>query len=413
MANKKIDLRTRLGNKAGGAGSGGSAPPGGIPAPAIPTPSIGIPPPAVSGAPSPFAPPPAPAAPAKPAAPTVDPNDTFATVKPSATAPPPAQIAVQIDESAIEEVKKKVLKFVPIAGVAGLVIGLGIGNVLGSGSVRKGIETNTISGATLMIKDVETSNAKIKELSDKILEANKSIKEKKYPENFVKDLGGINIPFDGSKLVGKGIGYYDSSTQKLLFEYLSKVESLNDRKEGLQRLFASQKKRIEEALQANDKPKVAHSVVIIKGTGGPMASIVPVTDTFEFGAKEWPKTFKFVNPVNRQAMEATRYDSGEPMFSDQKKLAIPLDPGSVSATFPSDVVGQIVSQVIKTGELINGVNAGNEDDSAGLNKVGEALIASLKKLAAKGGSLGRGPRASRETPPPSPAPPHRGAHLPR
>lgn len=392
MANKKIDLKTRLGNKAGGAAAGGSAPPGGIPAPAIPTPSIGIPPPAVSGAPSPVAPPPA-AAP-KPAAPTVDPNDTFATVKPSAAAPAPAPVAVQIDESAIEEVKKKVFKFVPIAGVAGLVVGLAIGNVLGTGSVRKNIEKNTIEGATSMVKEVESSNAKIKELAEKILEANKSIKEKKYPENFVKDLGGINIPFDGSKLVGKGIGYYDGSTQKLLFEYLSKVEALNDRKEALQRLFAAQKKKIEESLQSTDKPKVVHSVVIIKGKGGPMASIVPMPDSFEFGAAEWPKTYKFVNPVNRQTLEATRYDSGEPMFSDQKKLAIPLDPTSVAATFPSDVVGQIVSQVIKTGELINGTNTGGEDDSAGLLKTGEALVASLKKLAARGGGLERSARGS-------------------
>lgn len=379
MANKKIDLRTRLGNK--GTAPSGSAPPGGIPAPAIPTPSIGIPPPAVSGAPSPFAPPPA--APPKPAVPTVDPNDTFAAVKPTGAIQAPAPVAVQIDESVIDEVKKKYLRYAPIAGVGGLLVGLVMGNVLGGGSVRKNIERNTISGAKDMAKDVETANAKIKELADKIIEANKSIKEKKFPENFAKDLGGINIPFDGSKLLAKGIGNYDGPTQKLLFEYLSSVEALNDRKEALASIFAGQRKSIEEALQANDKPKVAHSVVILKGPGGMMASIVPVSDTFEFGAKEWPKSFKFVNPANRQSMEATRYDSGDPAFSEQKKLAIPLDPSSVAATFPSNVVGQIVGQVIKTGELINGTNTGGENDSAGLLKTGEALIANLKKLAAK------------------------------
>jgi hypothetical protein len=384
MANKKIDLRTRLGNKAGGPSAGGSAPPGGIPAPAIPTPSIGIPPPAVSGAPSPFAPPPQPAAPSRSAAPTVDPNDTFATVKPTAAAPAPAPVAVQIDESALQEARKKALKVVPVAGVGALVVGLVIGNVLGSGSEVKKREKLAVEGASAMIKDVEASNAKIKELAEKIMEANKSIKEKKFPENFSRELGGLNIPFDGGKLFGKSIGSYDGTTQKLLFEYLSDVSALNDRKEALQRIFSNQRKKIEESLQANEKPKVVHSVLIIKGKGGPMASIVPVTDSFEFGAAEWPKTFKFVNPVNRQTMEATRYDSGEPLFSDQKKLAIPLDPTSVAATFPSDVVGQIVGQVIKTGELINGGGEG-EDAKAGLIKNGEALINNLKKIAAKGG----------------------------
>ena len=89
-----------------------------------------------------------------------------------------------------------------------------------------------------------------------------------------------------------------------------------------------------------------------------------------------------MNPANRQSLEATRYDSGDPLFSEQKKLAIPLDPTSVSATFPSDVVGQIVGQVSKTGELINGGGEG-EDSSAGLLKTGDALIANLKKIAAK------------------------------
>jgi len=380
---KKIDLRTRLGNKqAGGAGGAGSAPPGGIPAPAIPAPSVGIPPPAVSGAPSPFAPPPAPAAPSRPATPTVDPNDTFATVKPSGTVQAPAPVAVHIDEGALEEARKKALKIVPPVAIGALVIGAILGNVLGTGSANKEREKQAIAGATAMVKDVEASNAKIKELAEKIMAANKSIKEKKFPESFAGELGGLNIPFDGSKLFGKNIGSYDGTTQKLLFEYLSDVSSLNDRKEALQRIFAGQKKKIEEALSSNDKPKVAHSVLIIKGTGGLMASIVPVTDTFDFSAKEWPKTYKFVNPVSHQPMEATRYDSGDPAFTEAKKLAIPLDPTSVSATFPSDVVGQIVGQVVKTGQLINGGGDG-EDSSAGLIKTGEALVTNLKKLAAR------------------------------
>lgn len=385
MAQKKIDLRTRLGNRAAAPGGDGSAPPGGIPAPAIPAPSVGIPPPAVSGAPSPFAPPPQPAAPSKPAKPTVDPNDTFATVKPSEGVAAPAPVAVHFDDGALEEARKKALKIVPPVGIGALVVGLIIGNVLGSGSEVKKREKLTVEGAALMVKDVEASNAKIKELAEKIMAANKSIKEKKFPETFASELGGLTIPFDGGKLFGKSIGSYDAATQTLLFNYVSDVAALNDRKDALQRIFAAQKKKIEESLSSNDKPKVAHSVLIIKGKGGPMASIVPVTDTFEFGAAEWPKAFKFVNPVNKQAMEATRYDSGEPMFSDAKKLAIPLDPTSVSATFPSDVVGQIVGQVIKTGELINGVNQG-EDSSNGLIKNGEALVVNLKKIAAKGGN---------------------------
>ena len=217
MAQKKIDLRTRLGNKTAVSGTG-SAPPGGIPTPGIPTPSGAIPPPAVSGGipVPPFATPTPTASPSvrpvAPARPTVDPNDPYASVKASPAAPAPAPVAIQIDESAIEEAKKKVTKFIPIAGIAGALVGLLIGNVLGSGSEVKKRETQTKEGATLMVKDIEASNAKIKELADKITAALKSLKEKKYPDTFASELGALNIPFDGGKLFGRNIGSYDAAT---------------------------------------------------------------------------------------------------------------------------------------------------------------------------------------------------------
>lgn len=383
MAQKKIDLRSRL-NKAGGTGTG-SAPPGGIPAPAIPSPSVAIPPPAVTGGipMPPFATPSAPAsAPSRPPPPTVDPNDTFAAVRPSGNIVAAAPVAVTVDEGAIQEATSKVKKYIPIAAVGGTIAGLLIGYIVGGGSARSSQEQVAIKGASLMMADVEKSNAKIKELAEKIKAAAESIKAKKFPENFATELGGLNIPFDGQKLMGRSIGSYDGQTQQLLFQYLADVEALNDNKDKIQRIFAGQKQRITDALAANDKPKVNYSVIVIKNAkGNPMASIVPVPEAFD-SAGDWPKTYKFVNPVNRQAIEATRYESGEPMFSDTKKLALPVDPGSVSATFPSDVVTQIVARVVETGALINGGDG--EDASPGLIKTGDALINNLKKIAAKG-----------------------------
>ncbi|RYE76965.1 MAG: hypothetical protein EOO74_07630 [Myxococcales bacterium] len=381
-----------MGNKTATPGGAGSAPPGGIPTPGIPTPSAAIPPPAAlsGGIPvPPFATPSAPAAPAapsRPPAPTVDPNDPYASVKASVSHPAPQAVAIQIDESAIDEAKKKVTKFIPIAGVAGVLVGLLIGNVLGSGSEVKKREGMTISGASLMVKDLEASNAKIKELSDKILAANKSLREKKFPETFDKELGELNVPFDGSKLFGRGIGSYDESTQKMLFRYVSDVDALNDRREALQRIFKGQKAQIIEGLQARENPKLNYAIVVTKtAKGQALGSIAPLTEGIPFAAdKEFPKEFKFKNTADGAVMAGAKYESGDAFFSPQKPLAILIEPNSIGSTFPSNVVGQIVGQVVKTGELLNGVSEG-EDNKPGLIKDGEVLVEKLKKLAARGG----------------------------
>jgi hypothetical protein len=384
----KIDLKTRLGNKGAGASGRISAPPGGIPAPvitgpAIPTPGAAVPPPplASGGIPvPPFAQPSAPVAPPKPTGPTVDPNDPYATVKGTPEMIRAPEIKIDTSDAA-HEAAKGMRKFIAIAGVAAAVVGFVIGNVYGTGSESSRREKIAIAGAGVLSKDVETANVKVKELAEKITGVVASLKEKKFPENFATELGALNIPFDGDKLGGKGIGSYDGPTLKLLLAYTSDIEALNDRKDALKNLFSNQKTKITQALQSNEKPLIGFTLLVIKTPkGNAVGSLAPITEPFGLDA-DWPKEFKMKNTASGEVQTVTRYESADPTSTKDKRFGIPVEPSSLSAAFPNDITGKILGEVIKTGELLNGT--GGEDGSPGLLKNGEALVASLKKIAAK------------------------------
>jgi hypothetical protein len=389
----KIDLKARLG-KAGGAGAGATPAPipdprGSVPPPAIPAPVVGgaapsgrasVPPPMIT----PGIPVPPFAQPARP-------------VAAAPAAPPPKAQEIKVDVGAeVVEAQKKNQKFIGIAGVVGVLLGVAIGFNFGAGSTKKGQDEAARQGAAEVAKSVDESNAKIKLLGEKLKAASDSMKAKKFPETFAADLGAINIPFDGDKIAGKGVGRYDQKTVSLLFQYMADVAALNARKDALKSLFGGQKKAITETLEAADKPQVRYTLVLIKAPKGAVASIAPIADPFALGG-DWPKEYKMQNLITKEVQPITRYDTGEPFSTKDKRIGIPIEPDSLNAAFPNDISGRVLSELTKTVQLLAGTQgAGEDDDKPGVMKTGEVLSEQLKKYAsAKLPSQHRWPRGPR------------------
>ena len=387
----KIDLKARLG-KAGGAGAGAAPipdPRGSVPPPAIPAPVVGgaapsgrasVPPPVIT----PGIPVPPFAQPARPIT--------------HAPAPPPQKAAeIKVDVGAeVVEAQKKNQKWIGIAAAVAAVLGGVIGFNLGGGATKAAQDKAAREGAADVAKAVDESNAKIKLLGEKLKAASDSMKAKKFPETFAADLGAINVPFDGDKFAGKGVGRYDSKLATLLFQYTADVQALNARKDALKGLFAGQKKAITETLEAADKPQLRYTLLLLQGPKGPVASIAPIADPFALGG-EWPKEYKMQNLVTREVQPVTRYDKGEPFSTKDKRLGIPIEPDSINAAFPNDISGRVQSEVGKTVQLLAG-GGGEDDERPGVMKTGEILSEALKKFAnAKLAvrRLPRGPRAHR------------------
>ncbi len=424
MAEKKtkIDLKSRLGKGQPAPGQGdpiSSTNPGllrdpgatnpGVPAPAVPShhdirpPVVGIPAPMLptasiaGGVPAPPFASSAAAASASPfpSAAAVEGVSPFvAAANPFAVAPAPApeprrpqrpqDIRIEVGAEAVEATKAK-NKFIAIAGVGGALVGILIGVVIGTGRESSRREANAIEGAALLAQDVEAANTKVDQLNAKIGEAVKEMEGRKFPENFVKELGGITVPFDGSKLVGRGVGSYERRTLALLFQYVADVQALNARKDALAGLFGNQKQAIKGALEQRDKPQLGYTILVTRSSKGPVASLAPLTAPFAINS-DWPKALSMNNLVTREKQDIARYEAGDVFSTQDRRVGIPLEPESVAAAFPNDVSSRVLSELLKTRQLLVGSPggaSGEDEASAGVIKNGKELVKALREMGKK------------------------------
>jgi hypothetical protein len=381
MAEKpKIDLKARLGKAQVGAGVPAPAAPvvpgmgrsfGSVPAPAAgsapPQAGGGVPMPPFGGAASPT-------------------TDAFgARVAPSLRAPAqPATIKIELDEETVRAARRGG-KRATILGTITLFIGLAVGWAWGNRSADAKVAQGALMGAQDLIGDIDKSQAKIKELADKIAAAVNDLKNKKYPEAFANDLGGLSIPFGPDKLAGRNIGRFDPRTVSMLFDYTGDVEALNDRKDALKNLFSAQKTAIQAAIGAASNPKVSWSIFVQKSPAhGPVAVLASIGPTDAFSYKDaWPGKFKISN--GRELVEAERYNAGDVFTAnpDKKIIALPVDPDSVASSFPTDILSRITSELAKTGTILQGTGTPGDDNENGVIKKGETLLVALRKIGQK------------------------------
>ena len=394
----KIDLKARLGKGAAGGGT-----PAGVPAAtsslsSMPPPQVGsgappgamgsIPPPQVAAVPRGVAPVPGgvPAPPfGGPAAPaTVETTDAFGqrVAAPVARAVP-TTFKIELDAETVAAAQKGG-KRAAILGTVAAIAGLAVGFAWGGMSASNKGANAAVQGAQELVTEIDQSQAKIKEMADKIGAAVKGMKEKKFPESFANDLGGLAIPFGPDKLAGRNIGRFDPRTLSMLFSYASDVESLNTRKDALKNLFSGQKKAIQDALGAGTSPKVGWSVFIQKspahGPVGVVAAINPA-EAFAYKDSKWPDSFKI--STGRELVQTERYMGKDVFSTDKKVLAIPLDPDSVATAFPTDILGRVIGELAKTEAIMTGSGAPGTDDEQGILKKGEQLLVALRKIGQK------------------------------
>jgi len=312
--------------------------------------------------------------------PTADPFGAPVAASPIAR-PAPTTIKIELDEETMRAARKGG-KRAGILGTITLLIGLVVGAAAGERYTNSKGNDIAVQGAQELVGDIEKSQAKIKDLTDKIAAAVKDLQAKKFPESFASDLGGLSIPFGADKLAGRNIGRFDGRTLSMLFHYTNDVEALNDRKDALRNLFTGQKKAIVDAMATAQSPKVSWSVLVQRNPAhGPVATLAAITDAFVFKDANWPNKFKIT--TGREVVETDRYQGGDVTTTDRRIVAVPIDPDSVANAFPSDVLQRITSELMKTSGVLSGSGQPGADDETGVVKKGEQLLAALKKIGAK------------------------------
>jgi hypothetical protein len=294
-----------------------------------------------------------------------------------------ATIKVEMDAETARAAAKAGKKGAMLA-IIGLALGLGLGYAFGQRSATGEGATRALKDAEDLIGDIDKSQAKVKELTDKIGGAIKSLKEKKFPDAFAADLGGLSVPFGSDKIAGRNIGRFNAKALQGLLDYTVDIETLNDRKDALKNLFVGAKKPIIDALAEAGNPKVAWSVFIQKFQGhGPIAVLARNNPAEAFPYKDsWPAKYKISN--GNEMVEVERYTGGDVFTSDNEHVkTIPIDPDSVATSFPNDVLTRVTSELMKTEKVLTGVTDDPTEEAVGILKKGDALLVELRKIGKK------------------------------
>ena len=120
----------------------------------------------------------------------------------------PSTIRIELDEETMRAARKGG-KRAGILGFITLIMGLGLGYAFGGRQADSKVAQGALQGAQDLIVDIDKAQGKIKEFSEKLAGAVKDMKDSKFPEAFVNDLGGLAIPFGADKLAGRNIGRFD------------------------------------------------------------------------------------------------------------------------------------------------------------------------------------------------------------
>jgi hypothetical protein len=100
-------------------------------------------------------------------------------------------------------------------------------------------------------------------------EQNRSLNDRKFPDTLSKELGGLNVDFDGTQLAGRRFSGFPQETTHDLVEFITSVQSVNDRKQLIQSLLVSLQKPLTEQLAAPPgQQKVSYVVAVDKDPSG-------------------------------------------------------------------------------------------------------------------------------------------------
>ena len=371
MNKPKIDLKARLGKRPGGTPASASIPPPvgvnpGPPSAQNPIMGGGFGHPGHHPGAYPSAQPQAPR-------PSFDALGVGAVQAPAPMRAPVTPSAVEAEEAFIAVRKSSRTKVMVLAAGTALVGGI-LGYAIGGLSERNSVAELAVAGAKQLSADIDEANKKVHELEAVVTAAGKALKDGKYPDKEVKDLGGLNVPFDGNNLAGKGIGRFKPQLVTMLINYAEAVAKVNTQKDKIRSVLSVAKPAVEDLLAQNTNPQVRWGLTVQSTPQGPWGILAPLPAAFPVSGEKgsWPSQIE----LGEEKRGLKRYSGG-----DANGQLIPVAPQSHSAVCPNDTMVRLRREVADLDRLMRGDQTpGQETD--GVVQMGEAI---RKQLAGIGG----------------------------
>ncbi|MGO9838486.1 MAG: hypothetical protein ACLP1X_30260 [Polyangiaceae bacterium] len=392
----KIDLKSRL-QKMGGPAGATPPPPatGSVPAPSM-VPGMNRGPGLTPAPPSSVPPPPGMSRPPgamRPA--TLDPSNPLAAVaqpfNPSRAPAPQAHAQpqrIEVDEDAVRQARGKAFKGGLTAGIVVAVMA-GVGAWMGGVASSQGAahsqsvrDAHDLGGDLLKAKDSLTA------VQQKVQDGGKSlIGDRKYPADLAKQLSGMVVDFGGDKLFGRRFSGIPSDTTRQLFDFITRVQALNDKKDLIIGLLTKLQKPVTEELSrpAGQLP-ISYVVILDKDTSNMGVFLAPLATPIAPDSKDGvPNELTFVNPRGSGNVKLPRLQSDK---IPKDGAVATIVPNTFEKVCPAATHGQIAQLVSSMNSLIDDIQGqkGQEggdavtESKAGLAEVAGKLAEQLSKV---------------------------------
>jgi hypothetical protein len=311
-------------------------------------------------------------------------HGTFKQSGPAAPMMQPQRI--EVDEGAVHQARSGGRKQ---GVVIGLVLAIGAGAVAwvgGSASQQGAARSQGVHDAHDLAAELVTTKGSLDQLDQKLLEGAKDlVSDRKFPKDLAQQLSGLNIDFGGDKLFGRRFSGVPADTTRNLFDFITRVTALDDKKGLIVALLNKLEKPITDELKrAPGQLPLQYVIVVDKETPNMGGFLAPLASPLgpETGV---PNELTFLNPRGSGNVKLPRLTS-EKIPKDG--AAITVVPNTFEKVCPSAQHGQIAQLVSSMNSVITdieGQKAAEGGDvitetKAGLGDVALKLADSLNKV---------------------------------
>jgi hypothetical protein len=272
---------------------------------------------------------------------------------------------IELDEGVVRQArsggfKRGLMAGIVVAGVFGV-----LGYVGGSATSQGAARMQGVHDAHDLAADVVKAKTSLEELRQKLQDGGKTlVADRKFPADLGQQLSGLNVDFGGDKLFGRRFSGVPADTTRLLFEFITRVQTLNDKKDLIVSLLSKLQKPITEELsRPPGQLPVSYVVVVDKDTpssGAFLASLAtPIAPDDKNGV---PSELTFANPRGGGNVKLPRLSTDK---VPKEGAAITIVPNTFEKVCPSATRGQIAQLISSMNSLV--------DDIQGQRAEGEAI----------------------------------------
>jgi hypothetical protein len=260
---------------------------------------------------------------------------------------------IEVDEGAVHTARSGGRKQ---GVVIGLVLAIGAGAVAwvgGSASQQGAARAQGVHDAHDLAADLVKAKDSLDQLDRKLQDGAKSlIADRKFPDALAQELAGMNVDFGGDKLFGRRFSGVPADTTRNLFDFITRVTSLNDKKDLVVALLNKLQKPIKEELsRPPGQLPLQYVLVVDKDTPSMGGFLAPLAAPIgpESGV---PNELTFINPRGSGNVKLPRLTLDR---IPRDGAAITVVPNTFEKVCPSTQRGQIAQLVSSMNSLVGDI----------------------------------------------------------